>query len=185
MQTDNSIRQETPGEERTQVLVFLAFLSSEACYAACRPALAPEKLAFALCRLWFDELYTPGLRYLDSLKGDVSQEAVDRFMDAFSDDERAALERFHRFLELRLDRLSAENRRQGVFPQNDTWFNIMRDAGYLLETFDADPDLTRRRLAWLVQRLLQQEQPLSDPLLRAPLLLPDGNANGNDRRSTC
>ena len=91
---------------RDRVVVFLAFLTSEKCREACRRHASSEELAAALARLWFDEIYVPGERYLHSLKGDRSEEDIERFQACFTDDERAALERFHGFFELRLDFVS-------------------------------------------------------------------------------
>jgi hypothetical protein len=52
---------------RERVIVFLAFLTSEACRDACRRYVENEQLAAALSRLWFDEIYVPGERYLHGL----------------------------------------------------------------------------------------------------------------------
>ena len=134
-----------PEASRRRVVLFLALLTSDAWRAA-----APERTAFALCRLWFDEVYTPGLRYLDGLKGDRSEAAVRHFEAAFTEAEREALARFHRFLELRVDMLPERDRHRGVFPENDAWRSLLRDAAYLLDVLTPDADGLRRTVAALV-----------------------------------
>lgn len=142
---------------RNRVTLVLALLSSEECRQACHRILAPERLAYEWCRLWFDEIYVPSRRYLDGLKGDWSEEATDEFRACFSEAELDALERFHRFLELRVDMLSDEAHQRESFPQNDAWDSIVRHAGYVLEDLEAiDPDAVRDELAPLVQTLTRQ-----------------------------
>lgn len=148
---------------RKRVTLVLAFLSSEECRQACHRILAPERLAYEWCRLWFDEIYVPSLRYLEGLKGDRSEEAAAQFRACFTDEEQEALERFHRFLELRVERLSDEAHRRELFPQTDAWDSIVRHAGYVLEDLDAvDPDAVRDELAPLVHTLTQQSAESSE-----------------------
>lgn len=149
----------SPANARERVVAFLAFLTSDACRAACRPFIAAEALAFELCRLWLDAIYLPSERYMDGLKGDQSTEALEQFMACFSGDERAALERFHRFLDLRLRMLPPEARRRRIFPQNDAWRNLVKDAGYLLDDLAADPAAVQQHLAGLVHALIHQASP--------------------------
>ncbi len=138
-------------DHRERVVVFLAFLTSEACRAACRRFAAPETLAAALSRLWFDEIYVPGARYLDGLKGDRAEDAVRRFQACFTDEERADLERFHGCFELRLDLAANRARGRAFFPDNDSWRSLLRDAARLLNDLDPDPDRLRRLLAAFVE----------------------------------
>lgn len=144
---------------RERVVAFLAFMTSDACREACRTFMAPEVLAFELCRLWFDAIYLPSERYMDGLKGDRSPAALDQFEACFSDDERAALERFHRFLDLRLRMLPPDAHQRNIFPQNDAWRNIIKDAGYLLDDLAADPAAVQQHLAGLVHALIHQASP--------------------------
>ena len=147
----------TPTQDfRDRVVVFLAFLTSERCREACRRHAASEELAAALARLWFDEIYVPGDRYLDGLKGDRSDEEVERFQACFTDDERAALERFHGFFELRLDFVSNSARGRAFFPDNDSWRSLLQHAAYLLDDLDPDPDRLRSVLAGLVEDVLEK-----------------------------
>lgn len=143
---------------RNRVVLFLALLASRECQEACREFLPSDKLAFELCRLWFDEIYVPGSRYLDAFKGDRSAADVAQFQEYFADEEQAALERFHRFLELRLDMLPEHAKKQGVFPQNDLWQSIVRDAGHVLEALGADVELLQRQLRWIVQLALNRAE---------------------------
>ena len=113
---------------RERVIVFLAFLSSEDCREAFRAKVANEDWAAALLRVWFDEIYTPGDRYLEGLKAAGREAEVEGFMAAFTPEERAVLTRFHGCLELRLDLLSNRTGGRGFIPENDSWRSIVRDA---------------------------------------------------------
>ena len=141
---------------RERVIVFLLFLTSEESLKACHRFITPEKLSLRLARMWFDEIYMPGTRYLNGgLKGDYSEEEVEKFHDNFSDGELKALERFHRFFELRLEMIPASSRRtspevipasfgkNGIWPQNNSWSNVLRDARNLLSLFALDADALR------------------------------------------
>ena len=97
-----------------------------------------ERSAFDLIRFWFDEIWAPGLRYMDGFKGDRDAALETTFREAFSEEEYLWLERFNRFLELRVDRLAEEDREDGRFPSGDTWSAIVRDARNLLELLDPD-----------------------------------------------
>ncbi len=126
---------------REHVIVFLLFLTSEESLKVCHKFIAPGKLAFELARIWFDEIYLPGIRYLDGgLKGDYSEKAVAKFAEGFTQDEFKALERFHHFFELRLEMVPASARETGDWPQNDTWSNMVKDARNLLNLFSLDAD---------------------------------------------
>lgn len=129
---------------RERVLDALALLRSARALSSVVPDLKPERIAFELCRMWFDAIYKPGHRYMDGYKGDRSEpEALD-FESAFTQDEFEYLERFNRFLELRIDRLSPAERTQGLFPDSDTWHAIMRDADNLLELIEGEPRKVKR-----------------------------------------
>ena len=93
-------------EIRTRVLDTLVLFRHADKLSTVRPDMSGEQIAFELCRLWFDQVYAPSLRYMDGLKGDGDPRASESFTDAFSDEEFSWLERFHRFLELRVDRLT-------------------------------------------------------------------------------
>jgi hypothetical protein len=134
------------GKSREQVLLFLTFLTSEACWQACSRALPPDRLALALCRLWFDEIYVPSMRYLDGLKGDRSEDAVRRFQACFTPPELTTLERFHRFFELRMDLLAPAAGQPLRIVERDVWRSILKDASYVLEELTDDPVPLRRQL---------------------------------------
>ncbi len=91
-----------------------------------------ERIAYELCRLWFAEIYPPGLRYIDGLKGDRDAEAVALFADAFEAEELDYFERFNRFIELRLDMMPRSTlTRKEVDPER--WRAIARDARNTLD----------------------------------------------------
>lgn len=162
----------TEHSHRDRVTVILAFLSSDACREACHEVVSPDRLAYEWCRLWFDEIYVPSLRYLDGLKGDRSEQAVEQFEACFASEEVEALERFHRFLELRVDRLSDEAHERERFPQTDAWDSVVRHAGYVLEDLEGvEPEEIRRQLTTVVRILIERSESTSEaagtPLLEA------------------
>jgi hypothetical protein len=107
----------------------------------------PERLAFELCRIWFDDIYIVGHRYFDGLKGDFSPEGAAEFRAQFTSIELEALDRFSQFLELRLEMLPQRVRTSERIPDNDTWRNLVKDAAYLLEDLDPRTAPRSRRLA--------------------------------------
>lgn len=121
---------------RGRVVQFLTFLTSEECRAACKNEHAADRLAFGLCRLWIDEIYAPGLLYVNGIKGDRSPAAAAAFESAFSPAELAALQRFHHFLELRMRMLSPAERSAGVFPDGAPRESMLRHARYLLDELE-------------------------------------------------
>lgn len=133
-------------DHRRRVAAYLALLSSRKAHTVLGRIIEPQRLAFALCRAWFEVVYVPSGRYLDGLRGDVSHEAVRSFETAFDDDELAALERFHRFFELRLERQPAEVLESGRILLDDPWDALVKDAGYLLESLEVDANEVRSRL---------------------------------------
>lgn len=132
---------------RERVITYLTLLSSEASRQTLTQIVEPERLAFELCRTWFDDIYIAGHRYFDGLKGDFSPNAAEVFYSAFTAGEMAALERFSQFLELRLDMLPKSDLVARRIPDNDTWRNFVKDARYLLEDLDPHAKVRSRRLA--------------------------------------
>lgn len=144
---------------RERVLLFLIFLGSESCQSAAERVVPRAHTAFALCRLWFDDVYWPSPRYMDGFKGDPDPERTERFESVFDVEELVDLERFHAFLELRLDMLSARSRQEERFPESDLWRNVMRDARYLAESIEPDQAL-RTRLEGILTAHLASLEPL-------------------------
>lgn len=118
---------------RARILDALGLIASFREVLVARPGLSPERLSFLLCRMWFDEVYVPGRRYLDGLKGDFDPVAAERVLALFDEDEQRWLERFNRFLELRVAALGTGPLNQGIFPVGERWESVIRDAGYLVE----------------------------------------------------
>jgi len=112
---------------------------------AANPETPPGRIAFELLRVWMDRVYTPGTRYMEGYKGDLDRDRAQRFVEAFDDDEYSYIERFHRFIEIRLDRLGEKDRKEEIFPQNDTWSGIVRDAGNILGLFGEDAEKRAER----------------------------------------
>lgn len=137
-------------------MVFLAFLTSEECLEACRRYVAPDVLAAELSRLWFDDIYVPGESYLDGLKGDRSEEAVRHFRACFSEDELAALERFHGFFELRIDMAANREHGRAFFPENDSWRALVRHAAGVLGDLETDAERLRGLLAGFVREMMDE-----------------------------
>lgn len=147
----------TEPDHRERVAAFLSIVASDSARDTLGRRIDPERLAFELCRIWFAEIYLPGRRYIDSLKGDYSETAAARFRSAFSEDELADLERFNRFLELRTDMLSGEARRAGRMPNNDAWHGVARHASYLLNDLEPDAEYRRARLSEVVADVERSE----------------------------
>lgn len=131
---------------RRRTATLLALLASERSQVALARKAGRERIAYELARAWFDDVYLPSGRYLRGLKGDFSRDAAERFRDAFDPVELAALDRFHRFFELRLDMLPDGAIEEGRIPIDGRWRSLMRDAGYLLEDLGVDGEDLRRRL---------------------------------------
>lgn len=132
---------------RERVATYLALLASDRARDMLARWIDRDRLAFELCRTWFDEIYTPSRRYFDSLKGDYSEEAAARFRSAFTDDELAGLERFNRFLELRMEMLSKAALASRRIPDNDAWQGLTRHAHYLLDDLEPDAEFRLARLS--------------------------------------
>ena len=148
---------------REHVVIFLLFFTSEESLKSCHRFLEPEKLGFKLARVWFDEVYLPGTRYLDGgLKGDISERSVARFAEGFTEEEFRALERFHSFFELRLEMVPAWAREAGVWPQNDSWNNMVRAARNLLDLFLADADALRSGMSEMFRETLGKSLDVPD-----------------------
>jgi len=129
---------------RERVLDALALIRSAPVLNSVLPDLSTEKTAFELCRMWFDLIFKPGHRYMDGFKGDRDQQEALDFESAFTEDEFGYLERFNRFLELRVDRLDQDEWAEGRFPDSDTWHAIIKDADNLLELIEGEPAKVRR-----------------------------------------
>ena len=141
---------------REQAIVFLLFLTSKESLKACHKFITPEKLALKLARMWFDEIYVPGVRYLDGgLRGEYFEEEVERFQHSFTEDELEALRRFHRFFELRLAMIPASSRESEEWPQNDSWSNVVKDARNLLNLFSIDGDSLRSEVFEMFMQTLR------------------------------
>lgn len=153
----------TAQEIRDRVVFFLLFLTSESCISACSPFADAEKIAYELCRIWFDDIYTPGLSYFESLKGDFSPEAAARFEDAFDVEELVELERFHHFFELRIGMLAKKFKGAATFPQNDSWRNLLRHARQVLALLEPDSAKLQARLEARVRHAAEQGQNLLAP----------------------
>lgn len=134
-------------DHRQRVATLLALLASEKSQEVLARRTSRERVAFELTRVWFDEIYVPSGRYLGGLKGDFSREAAETFNDAFDPVEMAAMERFHRFFELRMEMLPRDFIEAEGIPIDERWRSLMRDAGYLLEDLDVDVRDRARRLA--------------------------------------
>ena len=150
-------------KRREHVIVFLLFLTSEDSLKACHKFFAPEKLAFKLARIWFDDIYLPGIRYLDGgLKGVHSEKADAEFRDCFTQEEFKALERFHSFFELRLAMVPSSTTQTGGWPQNHSWSNVEKDARNLLNLFGVDADALRNQISELLRETLGKSLDIPD-----------------------
>ena len=129
---------------RERVLVFLSFFTSPESQRAFAPTIPAGNLAYELCDIWFDRVFVSSTRYLEGLRGDWDEVAATEFKDAFDDEEWKFLERFHRFLELRIDMIPASQKAGRTMPVNNLWDSILRDAKYLFELLE--PDLNKRKL---------------------------------------
>lgn len=164
----------TGSDYRERIATYLTLMASDSARAALTRWIDQDRLAFELCRIWFDEIYIPSRRYFDALKGDFSEEAAERFKSAFSDDEIAALERFSRFLELRMEMLSGAARSSRRVPNNDAWQSLVRHAFYLLDDLEPDAEYRRARLAENLTGIDGAEATDVDRLLAAALRPPAG-----------
>lgn len=145
-----------PERPRDRVVLLLGLISSkDAQRRACASGGSREELAFELCRVWIEEVFDPSMSYLDGWKGDRDPEAERRFWAAFTEAEREALERFHRFVELRIEMLPEEARTRGAFPEGDRWDNLVRDASNTLEELEDDGEEVRERVERVVRRLVR------------------------------
>jgi len=146
-------------DARERVTVFLAFLTSDDCRAACREHGRPEELAAALTRLWFDEIYVPSETAFSGIQPVVNPDALNNFTDAFSESEMQALQRFHGFFELRLNFLSNRLYGRAFFPENDSWRALLEHAGYVLAELDPDYERLQGILAALAAQIRKGRLP--------------------------
>jgi hypothetical protein len=138
---------------RDRVLDALTLIHLAPDFMAARPEVPGEIIAYAVCQYWFDQVFEPGIRYVHGLKGDRDSEAAARFVSAFDEEEWSHIERFHRFLELRIDRLDDEAHRRREYPVDDSWIGIVRDAGNTVELLGANLSERATRLRRFVGRL--------------------------------
>lgn len=157
-----------PSTARERVTVFLAFLTSEKCRAACREHARPQELAAALTRLWFDEIYVPGESTFSGIKPVMDADLVRSFESSFTESELLALERFHGFFELRLNFLSNRLYGRAFFPENDSWRALLDHAGNVLAELDPDYERIKAVLAALTVRI--QRDTLLEGLRSPPSL---------------
>lgn len=165
-------------DHRERVATFLTLMASESAREALGRWIDQDRLAFELCRIWFDEIYLPSRRYFDALKGDYSEAAADRFRTAFSADELAGLERFTRFLELRMEMLSSDARSARRVPNNDAWQGLVRHAFYMLDDLEPDSEYRRARLSEDLSRLDRDGTFDADHVLAAVLTPPADSSPG-------
>lgn len=125
-------------DHRRRVLAFITLFASTDAIERVIGSSVPEEVADRLCRLWIDEIYIPGIRYRDGLKGDRALDEVNRFLSSFSDRERYLLEQFHRFLELRLQMLPKRLPTERAFPRGAFWQSIIQHARRVLEEIDPE-----------------------------------------------
>lgn len=137
----------TTPDHRRRIATLLGLLTSEEAQETLSQPLGRPRLAYELACAWFDDAYVPSERYMDGLKGDLAPEAAETFRDAFDPVELAAMERFHRFFELRIDMLPDAMIASRRIPMDDRWRSLMKDAGYLLEDIGGNAENFRRRLA--------------------------------------
>lgn len=148
----------SPDPVRERVLDALSLIAASDRIAAVRPDLPPGRIPYLLCQMWFDAVYVPGTRYMDGLKGDRIESEARRFLGGFDEDEERWLERFNRFLELRVDRLTPSNRADRIFPDGERWGNVVRDAGHLIDLLGGH-SRDGRRLEDVARTLLPEAPP--------------------------
>lgn len=125
-------------DHRRRVLLFLKVFSTRQGMDRLVSGRDPDVVADRLCSLWIDELYVPGIRYRDGLKGDRYASRVAAFEAQFSAKELDLLAQFHRFLELRLEMLPKRLPDERRFPQGAFWESIMRHAARIIEEVDPE-----------------------------------------------
>ncbi len=134
---------------RERVLLTLAVMSQPELVAASTD-LSPGRVGYQLSRLWFERVYAPGLWTVDGLKGDRSVESVEAFESAFDTEELGYLERFNRFIELRLEMTPGELRTAGEIDP-DRWAGVVRDARNTIDLIEPGFRVERRRIADLLR----------------------------------
>ena len=107
--------------------------------------LSEAAAGFQLCRFWFESVYEPGLWTVDGLRGDRDKERIEAFWRAFDEEERSYLERFNRFVELRLEMTPEELGKKGEVDP-DRWAGIVRDARNTLELIEPNFSATRKTI---------------------------------------
>lgn len=156
-------RKKSCKETREQVVLFLLFITSDECLTAYENQIPKEKFTFEMSRIWFDEIYSPGMTYLvDGLKGSYNEKDAKEFENCFTEEEFKSLERFHRFFELRVDMVSDEAKKEGMIPLNDLWRNLKKHASYLIAELEPDERIKKRLLGELVKGKKQEGRRLLD-----------------------
>lgn len=159
-QSSLSADQSRPTSTRDRVVLFLLFLTSDACRRSLARRIPEDRIIFELCRVWFDEIYVPGPRYLDGLKGDLTAERVAEFASHFTDEEFESLERFHAFFELRMDMQPEKVLRDRSFPDSDLWQNVVRDARYIVEDLEPNAEKRRAMIEWFADSTVDADSPV-------------------------
>ena len=152
---------------RRRVVRFLALLSSEEALRLISGWMPPEKAAFEMCRAWFEKIYVPSDTYLDGLRGDRSQDAVNAFCALFDDEELSAMARFHRFFELRMAMVPESAKQAGRIPLTDSWQALVQHAAYLLEDLGIDGETARLEALRRLREADGRSEPLGFMLLEA------------------
>ncbi len=135
----------SPEQVRERVLVTLAVMSQPELMAVSAD-LPPGRVGYELSRLWFEQVYAPGLWTVDGLRGDRDAKAEEAFEAAFDEEELGYLERFNRFIELRLEMTPAELRAAGEI-DSDRWAGVVRDARNTLDLIEPGFRADRRRIS--------------------------------------
>ena len=151
-------------DHRAEVLGFLRYVAyGESSAATEGVRQADADFALKVCALWFDQIFVPGVSYFDGIKGDEvhgdevkgdrSEADVELFNSCFSAGELEALERFHRFFELRVkvrkkggtrefsrreSNLNESNWGAGELFKSNFWGYLAKDARAALSAFAAD-----------------------------------------------
>lgn len=123
-------------DPRSEVISFLRLLSDLDAVDAFAARYADKDVPAELCRIWFDEIYAPSKTYLEGMKGDASEQEAERFNAFFTTEELDALERFHRFFELRVEMHQKSGGQLGKFSDSQLWKYLFKDAIAALDAFE-------------------------------------------------
>lgn len=124
----------TPARNHRQAVEFLLAVFAERTTPQCDELGVPvQATPLETCRRWFDDVYLPSSRYFDAVKGEIDITELQQFSSQFSEDEFLQLERFHRFLELRLDLLQKTGTAPEAWKGSPAWKYIAQNAKNTLE----------------------------------------------------